>query len=112
MYCRTGHHLQACNKVNSVKTYKCPGYYCLLWKYVCDGHWDCPGGYDEYGCLLDKHKPGFLKCSHSNPSILIQAESVCDDIIDCPEKEDENFCELKSAKCPSMCFCVVYGLFL
>ena len=39
IYCRIGYHLKDCDKVNCVKTYKCPGYYCLLWKYVCDGYW-------------------------------------------------------------------------
>ena len=27
--------------------FKCPGYHCIPWSYVCDGKWDCPHGYDE-----------------------------------------------------------------
>ena len=37
-YCKTGHHLQSCEKVHCSKTYKCLGYYCLPCLYVCDGH--------------------------------------------------------------------------
>ncbi len=31
--------------------YKCPGYYCVPWRAVCNNVWDCPGGADETNCI-------------------------------------------------------------
>ena len=44
--CRTGSHLGNCEEFQCNTFYKCPGYYCVRWSYVCDGKWDCPYGYD------------------------------------------------------------------
>ena len=30
--------------------YKCPGNYCIPYRYICDGDWHCPGGEDEMEC--------------------------------------------------------------
>ena len=43
--CRTGGHLQECEKFECNLKYKCPGSYCKPLTYVCDGKWDCHTGY-------------------------------------------------------------------
>ena len=45
--CRTGEHIQNCNHFECNMKVKCPGFYCIPWQYICDGKWDCPGGFDE-----------------------------------------------------------------
>ena len=35
--CRTGNHLQNCTEFECNMMFKCPGYYCIPWAYVCDG---------------------------------------------------------------------------
>ena len=45
--CASGEHLQECKLFQCNAMFKCPSSYCLPWKYVCDGKWDCPEGNDE-----------------------------------------------------------------
>ena len=45
--CKAGDHLKNCTYFECNMKYKCPGYYCIPWGYVCDGKWDCPHGLDE-----------------------------------------------------------------
>ena len=103
-YCINGTHLDFCEDFNCKVTYKCPGYYCVPWRYVCDGHWDCPFGYDESDCSVTK--PGFYHCT--NTSINIDLSNVCDDILDCPDGSDEQSCILQNIECPSQCTCLIY----
>ena len=37
--CRTGEHLQNCTYFECNLMFKCPGYHCIPWGYVCDGKW-------------------------------------------------------------------------
>ncbi len=67
--CQNGTHLDFCGEVKCHDTFKCPGYYCIPWRYVCDGHWDCPAGKDEIECGYES-KPGFLHCPSSVITIL------------------------------------------
>ncbi len=100
-HCEGGEHLDLCESFSCNVTYKCPRYYCIPWHYVCDGHWDCPFGYDEEDCK-PKLRPGFYHCSNS--VVLILTHSVCDDFIDCPEGDDQQNCELHNLICPPSCF--------
>lgn len=107
VHCSTGQHLMFCKHFHCTSTFKCPDYYCVPWMYVCDGFWDCPGGYDEIPCSL-VFRPGFYHCSHSRINIL--PESICDHILDCPEKDDEQDCILHGIVCPAKCTCIHLSL--
>ncbi len=69
--------------------YKCPAYYCVPLRYVCDGYWDCPYGTDELKCSKEP-EPGFYHCAES--SVFLAVSSVCDNEFDCPKKDDEANC--------------------
>lgn len=103
-YCKNGEHLDLCESFVCNATYKCPGYYCVPWHYVCDGHWDCPLGFDEEDCE-PKLRPGFYHCSNS--VVVILPSSICDDVLDCLGGDDQHGCELQSILCPSSCFCIL-----
>ena len=46
-----GRHLVDCSHHMCSDIYfKCPGFYCLPWRFVCNNKWDCPGGVDEVAC--------------------------------------------------------------
>ncbi len=90
--------------------FKCPGFYCLPWRFVCNGQWECPGGTDEIHCNKTTC-PGMFKCKAS--SICISYVSLCDVISDCPLNDDEYFCYkgLTLQSCPSNCSCLQFSLF-
>ena len=94
--------------VCSQKHFKCPGYYCIPWRLVCHGVWDCPDGTEEKSFKLCNRTscPGQFKCH--NTSICISAESICDDIFDCNLADDEHFCYPLLPNCPENCICVLY----
>ncbi len=89
--------------------FKCPGYYCIPWKYVCNERWDCPEGIDESfrdTCQGDRDCKNLIKCKQSN--ICIHFGDVCDGVQDCPLGDDEYFCSLHGRKCPNECQCLVF----
>ena len=89
--------------------YKCPGYYCIPWNYICDGKWDCPSDLDEQnGCGHKKGCNGMYKCKNSQ--ICIHPGSICDGLHDCSHGDDENFCEVKDLQCPNNYKCLLYTL--
>ncbi len=47
-YSQNGTHLLSCKDYVCPDThYKCSNFYCIPWRYVCDGIWHCPGGTEE-----------------------------------------------------------------
>ena len=104
-----GEHLMSCEShICPNRYFKCPGYYCISWKFVCNGHWECPGGTDEVRC--DRTAcPGMFRCKNS--SICISKEDICDSVHDCQLNDDENFCSKKQSNCPSNCSCLLFSLF-
>lgn len=106
--CSSGKHLDHCEDETCDESFKCLNYYCVSWRYVCDGYWDCPGGYDESHCYSSNIKPGFFHCSGT--LIFISLQSVCDSFLDCPDGIDETLCQLKYSKCPTDCLCIGFTM--
>ncbi len=87
--------------------YKCPGFYCIPWQYVCNQRVDCPGGLDERQCNKTTCTySGQFKCRNS--SICVALENICDGVDDCPLQEDEYFCDVFPQKCPMNCMCLLF----
>ena len=73
--------------------------FCLPVYVRCNGVNDCPGREDEAGC--DSYTcPGFYRCRGSR--VCLHAKHVCDAEVQCPQHDDEQFCELT---CPPECTC-------
>ncbi len=108
---QNGQHLVECEKTDcSPKYFKCPGFYCIPLRYVCNGIWECPGGMEELphmNCHLQTCS-GLFKCLDS--LICIAPESICDGIIDCPHGDDIQFCDMNLAVCPRSCTCFKMSL--
>ena len=105
--CRTGEHLHNCTFFECNMQFKCSGFYCIPWGYVCDGKWDCPGGLDEsniYSCGSKRKCKNMFKCQKSD--ICIHVGDICNGISDCPFSDDEHLCLLQDAVCPSNCECL------
>ena len=86
--------------------FKCPDFYCLPWSYVCDGKWDCPGGYDEVKELKCGNRDciNMFKCMKSQKCIHVG--DVCIGLKDCPTEDDKYMCSLAGLLCPSSCVCI------
>ncbi len=106
-FCFSGYHLANCQDHHCQNTFKCPDSYCLPWRYICDGYWDCPFGYDEQTCF-SKHHPGLYHCKDTMIAVLL--DSICDFIVDCPKYDDEEFCDLHNVTCPDICFCYLHSI--
>ena len=110
--CRTGSHIKYCEDFECNQNYKCPGYYCVPWRYVCDGKWDCPHGHDEYSdsiqCTESQKCINMFKCRDSQ--ICIHVYDVCNNYYDCPHKDDEVLCELRDTICPTWCQCLNFAV--
>ncbi len=96
-----GYHLISCEEhVCDEKHFKCPRFYCLAWRFVCNGHWECPGGMDEINC--DRIScPGMFKCKNSTGCVSMN--NTCDSQADCILGDDESLCSLDplSHTCPA-----------
>ncbi len=109
--CRNGKHLQNCKIFDCDKTYKCAGYYCIPWEYVCNGRLDCPKGSDEVqkSCLYVQQCVGLYKCQGGQQT-CVHIRTVCDKVPNCPEEDDEKICELNTIHCPAHCHCLVFAM--
>ncbi len=81
---------------------KCRNYYCVPFKYTCDGKNDCPMGDDEQSCV-NRTCPGLFKCQNSIRCLHYQ--NVEDGIKDCQNGDDEIFKGLSA--CPVSCLCLM-----
>ncbi len=110
MPCNLGEHLQNCTEFECNMMCKClPTFYCIPWKYVCNGKIDCPGGTDEESCDSDlrtcKH---MLSCRHSQ--ICVHVGDTCNGKRDCPHQDDETLCTLSQQQCPANCRCLSFAI--
>ena len=89
---------------------QCPGFYCIPWRYVCNGIWNCPGGLDEdrEGLCSRKSCPGQFKCNNSTICVAIQ--NTCDKTVDCPMGDDEYLCFQQVPDCPMKCLCSFFSI--
>ena len=105
MYCRNGKHLQDCENTKCHHMYKCKKSYCIPYRFVCDGKWDCWNGEDESVCTKNRCQNMF-KCKSA--SVCIHTKNICDDILDCPLGGDESLCDVQN--CLPQCTCLNYGI--
>ncbi len=91
--------------------YKCHGFYCIPWRYVCDGMWQCPQGTEENEINCNRTScPNQFHCRNS--SICLHLSSFCDGngLVECPFGDDEHICEIEFLSCPYNCFCLLYSI--
>lgn len=100
--CRDVSHLNDCAdfQCKAHDYVKCSNSYCIPWRYICDGKWDCIMGEDEIGCARYVC-PGQYKCANQSSCILLH--QLCDGQPQCPMGDDEWFCDMH---CPSNCHCI------
>lgn len=95
--CTSGHHRCGLPDEKCIPVY---------WK--CDGERDCADGSDELKCPDFNCKPGMFQCNDNKT--CISRVRICDGIPDCPNKEDEGFCDTPcgehSFKCKSTGRCI------
>ncbi len=98
--CRNGKHLANCSAALCPHHFKCQNYYCIPYRYICDGKQDCPLGDDEHSCI-DRMCVGLFKCRNSG--ICIHYYDFENGVIDCPEGDDELSKDI--SPCPFNCSC-------
>ncbi len=106
--CRTGAHLMVCENFTCNNKYKCPGYYCLRFGYLCDGKTDCPFGEDEVDCDNISDCKYMYRCRESRQCIHLV--DICDNYTDCNYGDDERQCQLNGVQCPIGCVCLHFAL--
>ena len=105
--CVNGEHIVNCRDIQCNMKFKCPQFYCIPWSYICDGKWDCPGGFDEVkelGCGVQRHCKNMFKCANSQACIHVS--DVCNGLKDCPSNDDEYLCSLIGLICLPLCMCL------
>ena len=109
--CSNGAHLQNCKHFECNMMFKCVISYCIPWAYVCDGKWDCSTGEDETYIPICKTEicSNMFKCKGEQHKCL-HLGNTCDDMIDCPQGDDEYLCELKHHNCPVKCICLALAI--
>ncbi len=110
--CRAGEHMEECSEFECNMMFKCPDFYCIPWKLVCNGKWDCPFGDDElihYHCQQNRECVLMYRCKSTQ--ICVHLGTVCDTHFDCPLREDESLCSLSDTKCPLFCECLTYAIY-
>ncbi len=97
--------LKNCQELNCTNSFKCSRSYCVPYRNVCDGKWDCPEGDDEKITCKNLTCPGFFHCKSF--STCLHPSEICDGKIDCSSvfKDDEIMC-IKHYSCTPECECL------
>ncbi len=105
-----GANLISCENHNCPDRYfKCPGFYCIPWRYVCNNRTDCPGGTDEVSKACNRTScPGMYRCKDS--VICLSLANFCDNFTDCYSQDDEIHCSKKAHNCPIYCSCLLFSM--
>ncbi len=108
--CNGGEHLQNCSLFQCHNMFKCVNNYCIPWGFVCDGKWDCPSGTDEATGMqcVQRNCSDMFRCQHSRKCVHLT--TICDNIFDCPFKDDEELCILHQQVCPHPCVCLTLAI--
>ncbi len=103
-------HLTRCKDFVCNSTYyKCPGFYCIPWQYVCNTRTDCPGGLDERDCNKTTClRPRQFSCRSSARCVAM--EDICNGVADCPFQDDEYYCDSFQDPCPTNCTCLIFAI--
>ena len=104
-----GAHLQHCINFECNMMFKCSKSYCIPWLYVCNGKWDCSGGYDEMENLCKNFCINKYKCA-GEQNICVHVGNVCNQHPDCPLSDDETLCHIQRVICPSHCYCLLHAI--
>ena len=101
--CRNVEHLKNCEDHECPGMVKCPNSYCIPHRKLCDGVWDCIGGFDENNCN-NYTCPGLFRCKDEN--LCLDQFEVCDGVVHCKtSKDDEKYCHYDKHLCPKNCTC-------
>lgn len=107
--CSKGEHLQNCRQFECNALFKCPGHYCVPMGYLCDGRWHCPYGRDEsIQCGPSRKCVHLFKCKGTQKCVHLS--EICNGIMECPAKDDEQLCSLSRKRCPSQCQCLAFAI--
>ena len=85
--------------------FKCKNYYCVFYRYTCDGKNDCPLGDDEFYCS-NRTCHGLFRCRNSG--MCLHHTEVSDGKPDCNEGDDELFNDIPP--CPPKCYCLMSAM--
>ena len=100
-HCRDGAHLPKCRFIKFTNVFKYPRSYCVLFRKVFDGMYDCYDGEDENN-YDNNICPGYLKCR--GVVFCIHLTEVCDGYPHCPHEDDEELWDFRG--CPTGCGCL------
>ena len=112
--CSNGAHLQNREHFECNIMFKCLKSYCIPWANVCDGKEYCSTGEDKTYPMICTDKTvcaNMFKCRGERNKCLHLGDT-CNNIIDCPQADDENLCELKHLNCPDKYICLALAIYL
>ena len=84
-----------------------PGFY-ISSHMLGNGEVDCPDGRDERVAVEKMVCPGYYRCQVYG--MCLHPDRVCDMVPDCPNKDDEIYCQFGDSLCPPTCTCEGYAM--
>ncbi len=106
--CTLGTHLQDCTQFECPLHVKCPHYFCVPWKYKCDGKWDCLQGHDETSNCSVRVCHNMLQCKMS--SLFIHLNDIRNGVFDCHFRNNGVQCGALYTICSDGCSCLHFAV--